>query len=264
MRILGLTIGDTPWRREAIPDLPTRQVQEAAIRKWAVGSGHEILRFHDYDGSSGIVEEAYYAGTIQGAAIVTQRALGTYLHVWPPWLRSESSSDWKGQRGWGRPTLIAVDTGQPVNVEELQLEAVRQHAVAYIRDAIPADQSRRMQQARLAKHVSGGYAYGAPPFGWLAYQGWLVPEPFEQQTRNRALLLREEGRTLRHVCELLNAEGLFTRSGAAWTSGSLSRILDRPPPPAESIHPSAKSDTSLYEKAVAAKTRRRTGARAQR
>ncbi|MFI7359495.1 recombinase family protein [Streptomyces avidinii] len=76
--------------------------------------------------------------------------------------------------------------------------------------------------------------------------------------------MREEGRTLRRVCELLNAEGLFTRSGAAWTSGSLSRILDRPPPPAESIHPSAKSDTSLYEKAVAAKTRRRTGARAQR
>ncbi|MEV7144418.1 recombinase family protein [Streptomyces tauricus] len=102
-------------------------------------------------------------------------------------------------------------------------------------DRRPRPQIEPMKAGRRRKHEQGGYAYGAPPYGWVAVEGGLAPDPTEQEARTRAMQLRDQGLPLRTVCSMLDAEGHRTRSGRPWSSGTLSRILDRPPPPSESI-----------------------------
>ncbi|MEW1636957.1 recombinase family protein [Streptomyces sp. NPDC093801] len=258
MRVLGLIIDDHSWFfRNRVPGLPAEEAQRAAIRRWAVENGHELLSIHEYTSSSHRVAETYLAGTIQAALIATERVLDAPLHLWPEWIAG-GIGEYRHMRVLDRgiPQLIATDTGQPVDVIQRRWTARRAVPDPPSHQSIPLTQNRRMQSARRDKKAKGGYAFGAPPFGWIAYQGWLLPDVDEQETRTRALQLREEGKTLRQVCDLLDAEGFSTRSGARWTSGTLSRILDRPPPPPESIHPPTEPYTDLYDKAVAAKLRR--------
>ncbi|WP_399457418.1 recombinase family protein [Streptomyces sp. WAC05950] len=92
-----------------------------------------------------------------------------------------------------------------------------------------------MKKGRRLKSEQGGYAYGAPPYGWVAVAGGLAPDAREQEARARALQLRGEGVSLRAICVILDSEGHRTRSGRPWSSGALSRILDRPAPPPESV-----------------------------
>jgi DNA invertase Pin-like site-specific DNA recombinase len=85
----------------------------------------------------------------------------------------------------------------------------------------------RLRNARTAKAKRGGYAHGAPPYGWTGSGGKLHKVPAEQATLARLLALRAAGGSTRTIAATLNAEGHTTKRSGTWTSPVVSRILAR-------------------------------------
>ena len=90
-----------------------------------------------------------------------------------------------------------------------------------------AQASLRRRVGRLRKHHSGGYAYGAPPTGYRAVGGQLVPDPAGQRALERARELRAAGASLRTIAAALTAEGHPTKRGGRWQPTQVSRLLRR-------------------------------------
>ena len=77
---------------------------------------------------------------------------------------------------------------------------------------------------RSAARSSNG---GSPPYGYQMEDGKLVPHPEEQQTLARIAELRGEGRTLREVARVLDAEGHRAKRAGKWHPETLRRITAR-------------------------------------
>jgi DNA invertase Pin-like site-specific DNA recombinase len=81
----------------------------------------------------------------------------------------------------------------------------------------------KLRAARERKRSRGERCEGRKPFGTL---------PGESETLLRIRELRRKPpkgsrRSLQQVCDVLNTEGLSTRTGKPWTKGVVSRILGR-------------------------------------
>jgi predicted DNA-binding protein (UPF0251 family) len=64
-----------------------------------------------------------------------------------------------------------------------------------------------------------------PPYGWRFRDGGWVPHEEEQRTLQRIFELHEGGARLIDICRTLTTEGIFTRKGTPWVSGSIRWIL---------------------------------------
>lgn len=85
----------------------------------------------------------------------------------------------------------------------------------------------RLRSGRRRKAELGGYAYGAPPFGFRADSGELIAVPDEQETVARMHELRESGSSLRAIAEALQAEGRRPRRGDRWHPKVIAAALAR-------------------------------------
>ena len=87
----------------------------------------------------------------------------------------------------------------------------------------------RLRSGRKRKAKDGGYAYGAPPFGFRVQDGELVPDPGEQETLGRARELQRGGASIRAIAATLTSEGRRTkRGGTRWHPTTVARVLGRP------------------------------------
>jgi DNA invertase Pin-like site-specific DNA recombinase len=86
----------------------------------------------------------------------------------------------------------------------------------------------RLRSGRKRKAKDGGYAYGAPPFGFRVEDGELVPDQGEQETLGRARELRAAGSSIREIATALNEEGRSTKRGTRWHPTTVARVLRRP------------------------------------
>lgn len=216
-------------------------VQRDAIGGFAAGRGATIadeLWFADegISGSNGLDSrvglasalEAIQRGEVAGLVVYRLDRLARDLmlqeqllaEIWRAGGDVYSCSDGEAQY------LVRDDPGDPSRKLIRQvLGAVAEYERSMIR--------LRLASGRARKAAGGGYAYGAPPFGWRADHGVLVPVDAEQAViaRARALRLgqRDDGSTvsLASVAEQLNAEGLATRNGKAWRAEQVRRILSR-------------------------------------
>ncbi len=127
--------------------------------------------------------------------------------------------------------IYTVDpNGRVISARQLVLRVVNQHRHPNSRCLNPCSKEERQeaaQAARRRKDAAGGYAYGAPPYGWTAKRGGLAPIQEEQEAVVMALVLRAEGHSLRQICAALDESGLRPRRAASWNSGTLSRTLRR-------------------------------------
>jgi DNA invertase Pin-like site-specific DNA recombinase len=87
--------------------------------------------------------------------------------------------------------------------------------------------SRGLRRGRAHKAAKGGYAFGAPPLGFRAEGGALVPDPNEQVVVHRVAELRDDGMSLRAIGEVLTEEGLKPRRSSRWHPMTIRRVLDR-------------------------------------
>lgn len=85
-----------------------------------------------------------------------------------------------------------------------------------------------MRAGRDLKAERGGYAgFGSPPFGLRADGKELVPDHNEQAAVALILELREQGRSLAQIVEVLHEEGNPAKRGGRWHPQTVSRVLHR-------------------------------------
>jgi DNA invertase Pin-like site-specific DNA recombinase len=128
---------------------------------------------------------------------------------------------------WGLDaTVYAVDLGevQRDDPDDPMKAALRQMVGVFAqleRGMIAA----RLRAGRRLKAARGGYAGGAPPFGWRAEGRELVADAEEQATRERIIDLRGEGLSLRTIAAVLAAEGRRSKRGGRWYRETLRQVL---------------------------------------
>ena len=85
----------------------------------------------------------------------------------------------------------------------------------------------RLRSGRRRKADNGGYAYGAPMFGYRAEGRELVPVPAEQAALTRMREVRAEGATYEAIARVLRREGYPTKRGGQWHGKVVRDVLKR-------------------------------------
>lgn len=91
----------------------------------------------------------------------------------------------------------------------------------------------RMKRGRLAKKARGGYASGAPPYGYRADgHGNLVPEPAQQEGLAIIKAMHAEGASYRQIAAELNRREVPTKRGkvGSWFPSTVSAAINRKVP----------------------------------
>ncbi len=113
---------------------------------------------------------------------------------------------------------LNLDTSTPIGRYMLTSMA----AVASLeRDLI----RERTQGGRAAKAKKGGYAYGAPPYGYRAENKKLVPIPEEQKVLRLMKNHRRSGKGTQTIAIMLNDRGHKTKRGKQWTAARVGEVL---------------------------------------
>lgn len=85
----------------------------------------------------------------------------------------------------------------------------------------------RMAAGKARKLEGGGYAHGAPPYGWQAVGGALVELDQEQTVIEWLLAGRAAGKSLRELADELNSSLIPARRGR-WHPQTVARVVNRP------------------------------------
>lgn len=86
----------------------------------------------------------------------------------------------------------------------------------------------RLKAGRTRKEMLGGYAGGAPPFGWAAVRGELVKVPGEQLAIRAILRMRDNEMSLREIAARLETMGVPSRaSHKKWRPDTIRAIIER-------------------------------------
>lgn len=83
----------------------------------------------------------------------------------------------------------------------------------------------RTSAGRNAKARQGGFAGGAPPYGYTTSNRNLVVVESEKEIARHVFEMRSAGYTLQSICDTLNDSGYRTRSGHEWSDAAIRRIL---------------------------------------
>jgi DNA invertase Pin-like site-specific DNA recombinase len=99
--------------------------------------------------------------------------------------------------------------------------------LAVVAQRVRKDIVKRLAKARKVKAKAGGYAHGAPPYGYRAENAALVPIEEELAVIATMQKLRAKGTMLKDIVAKLNARGIETRNGNEWQISTVAAILKR-------------------------------------
>jgi hypothetical protein len=85
--------------------------------------------------------------------------------------------------------------------------------------------TKRLRDGRKTKADRGGYAGGAPPYGYRAEGRALVPDQTEIAVLVRMRQWAGNGLSRRAIAARLNAEGTPTKRGGLWHPTTVSRAV---------------------------------------
>lgn len=123
-----------------------------------------------------------------------------------------------------RKALVVLDLGLDTSTPVGKLLLTVMAAVAALeRDLI----KERTSAGRKAKYNNGGYAYGAPPFGFKAEDGELIENGSEKETIEKIKEYRRHGFTLERIAKALQVQGRKTKRGGKWQKETVRKILNR-------------------------------------
>ena len=201
-------------------------IQEVAIRAWVKEQGHRLVEVHRDEGVSGSLERR--DGLENALSAVRFNGVeGMVVSSLDRLARSLTLQEASLQQVWASGGhVFAVDTGEvkaddpddPVRTFVRQiLGAVSQLEAGMI--------ARRLRRGREHKAAQGGYAHGAPPFGFRPDSGQLVPDPGEQRVVLKMIEMKDSGFSLRDVAAQLNDAGIPAKRGGRWHPQTVSRVL---------------------------------------
>ena len=85
--------------------------------------------------------------------------------------------------------------------------------------------ARRLRRGREHKASEGGYAHGAPPYGYRPESGQLVLDPEEQVVVLKMIEMRDIGLSLRDIAANLNEARVPSKRGSWWHPQTVARVL---------------------------------------
>lgn len=204
-------------------------IQESAIRAWARQERHRLVAIHKDEGVSGsngldsrtgLLEclDAIKDGTGSGIIVYRLDRLARDLIV-----QEQILAEVRRLGGQVFSTSAAESGYLEDDPRDPSRKLIRQvlGAVAeYERSMI----ALRMRAGRQRKADRGGYAYGAPPYGYRAHGGELVEDEAEQAVVQRILGLRQHGASLRQIVADLESAGITPRRGR-WHPDTVAAVL---------------------------------------
>ena len=203
------------------------EVQADAIERWARENGHRIVAtFTDagVSGSNGI--EGRVGLTDALLALKDGHADGFVVAKLDPLACSLTVQEGTLRKLWDLgATVFAVDLGEvPEGDPDDPMRTALRQMVGVFAQLERGMITARLRDGRAKKAAKGGFAYGAPPYGYPAVDGELAPDPDEQAILARIRDMRDRGESLPHIAGVLNAEGVKPRRGRAWHPGVLARL----------------------------------------
>jgi DNA invertase Pin-like site-specific DNA recombinase len=206
--------------------------QRAAIREWAKATGARIARFVE-DATSGALSERESLGEVL-AEIKAGRVAGVVVARLDRFSRDMLVQEHLMSDVWRLEVYsTAADENSlrddPDDPSRKLIRRMLGAVVEYDREMTLL----RLRNGRKAKARSGGFAYGAPPFGWTAVNGKLHRSKTEQATRAVILDMAAGGASTREIADTLNADGRPSKRGGSWSSATVARVLRTNTPTAE-------------------------------
>lgn len=204
--------------------------QRTDVQRWAKGEGHRIVTWCVDAGVSGTVDAMDRPGLACAVdAVKSGQAVGIVTPKLDRLARSLSVQEAALAHVWqigGK--FFTVETGEvsPDCSDDPMRTAMRQ-MVGCFAQLEKGMLVQRMRKGQAAKAAAGGYAYGAPPFGWKAEKGDLVPDEREAPILVRILDLRSEGLSTRKIADVLDQEGHKPKRAERFASATLAGIIRR-------------------------------------
>jgi DNA invertase Pin-like site-specific DNA recombinase len=205
-------------------------VQETTIRAWATEHGHTIAATYTdagISGSNGLDTRAALGdalaalkhGEAEGLVIYRLDRLARDLI-----LQEQLLADIR-RGGWTAFSTSDAEgqylTDDPADPSRKMIRQVLGAVAEYERSMI----ALRLRAGRAKKASNGGFAGGAPPYGFRSSDGELVPVPDEQATLTRIRQLRGADKSYEQIAQALNADGIKSRRGGAWHRAVIARIV---------------------------------------
>jgi DNA invertase Pin-like site-specific DNA recombinase len=206
------------------------EVQRHTIRAWAKTHGHRVVAWMSDEGVSGSNGLDGRIGLAEALdAVRERRAQGLVIYRLDRLARDLVLQEQllAEVRRLGGVVLSASDAETAFLVDDPDdpsRKLIRQVLGAvseYERSMI----TLRLRSGRARKAATGGFAYGAPPFGCRSERGELLDDEREQATIARASELRSQGRSLRDIADTLTDEGHQPRRAVRWHPQVVSRLL---------------------------------------
>lgn len=189
-------------------------VQEQAIKAWAKSNRHRIVGWFRDEGVSGANGLDTREGLLEAFEAIEDGAEGLVVYNLGRLSRVLHNQEGALQRVWthGGRAFSVEDGGEIIedDPDDPMRTFVRQ-VMGAVYQLERAMIGKRMREGRAAKAGEGGYAFGAPPFGYRSEEGELVPDPDEQKALKLMKRMRKQGASLREIGKVLEAEGHLPR-----------------------------------------------------
>jgi len=232
MRVVGYLRVSTERQAEEGLGL---EVQEAKIWEWASAEGHELVAVLSDEGVSGAKELDHRPGlsdamgllregSAQGIVVYRLDRLARDLIV-----QEQLLNEVRRMGGVTYSTSSAESgylTDDPDDPSRRFIRQVLGAVSEYERSMI----TLRLRSGRRRKADRGGYAFGAPRYGYRAEAKELAVHDDEQAAVARICALSAAGVSLRRMGTILIAEGHRPKRGTRWHPESLRRIIARSHP----------------------------------
>jgi DNA invertase Pin-like site-specific DNA recombinase len=211
---------------------PSATEQERKIRAWAREHGHQIIAVYRDEGVSGAngvdtrtglpqALAALKAREASGLAVVKLDRLSRDLIV-----QEQLMADVR-RLGAQMFTVSAAEQAylgdDPDDPSRKLIRQVLGSVVEYERSMT----ALRLRGGKARKRSEGRYAGGYVPYGSAVQGREFVPAEAELATLARIRELGAEGRSLREIAAVLEAEGHRTKHGARWHPSTVGRLLAR-------------------------------------
>lgn len=230
MRIVGYVRVSTSTQVE---DGNGLAIQKTAVRAWCKANGHRLITVLCDEGISGAKELEDRPGLADALAMLRDKqAQGIVVPKLDRLARDLIVQETVlaeirrigGTAFSTSPAEASYLTDDPDDPSRKMIRQVLGAVAEYERSMVVL----RLRNGRRRKAQMGGYASGAPAFGYEARDKTLVESEEEQATVRRIAELRSSGASFREICSTLKSEGHRSkRGGTSWQPMAVKRILDR-------------------------------------